>query len=94
MKKIICYTLLSLLTCIKTQAQSFYGTKEWGLVSGGSLYFGDLNDRYGFQEIHPAVGTFSGFILTHIFLYAHPSCNLKLVTAMLILVIFIIKHAT
>ena len=58
MKKVICYTLLILLTCLKTQAQSFYGTKEWGLVSGGSLYFGDLNDRYGFQEIYPTLGSF------------------------------------
>ena len=66
MKKVICYTLLILLTCLKTQAQSFYGTKEWGLVSGGSLYFGDLNDRYGFQEIYPALGSFFR-LHTHIY---------------------------
>ena len=58
MKKLIIYIFLCLLACTKTQAQSFYGTKEWGLVSGGSLYFGDLNDRYGFQEIYPALGSF------------------------------------
>lgn len=41
------------------KAQSFYTTTEYGVSLGGSQYFGDLNDRYGFNTPHPAVGVFT-----------------------------------
>ena len=40
------------------KAQRFYSANEYGFCAGGSQYFGDLNDHYGFQTIHPAYGAF------------------------------------
>ncbi|MEI8279453.1 MAG: DUF6089 family protein [Bacteroidota bacterium] len=40
-------------------AQTFYTGTEWGYSVGGSQYFGDLNDNYGFKTIHPVAGMFT-----------------------------------
>lgn len=45
----------------EVQAQSFYTGTEYGVAFGGSQYFGDLNDHYGFQYVRPAFGTFVRF---------------------------------
>lgn len=41
------------------KAQTFYTGTEYGVTLGGSQYFGDLNDRYGFQTVNPALGAFT-----------------------------------
>jgi len=42
-------------------AQTFYRSSEWGISLGGSQYFGDLNDQYGFKYIRPAGGIFGRY---------------------------------
>jgi hypothetical protein len=52
---------LTLLCCLfagAVQAQTFYSAYEWGVCLGGSQYFGDLNDKYGFKYVRPAGGMF------------------------------------
>ena len=44
-------------------AQTFFSTTEYGMSVGGSQYFGDLNDKYGFHYIRPAGGAFVRFHL-------------------------------
>jgi hypothetical protein len=62
MRKI--FVLLLLITAIKPiQAQTFFTGTEYGVVGGGSQYFGDLNDNYGFQYVRPVVGAFTRFHL-------------------------------
>lgn len=41
------------------RAQTFFGSGEYGIFAGGSQYFGDLNDKYGFQFVRPAGGAFA-----------------------------------
>lgn len=41
-----------------TYGQSFYTSTEVGIGGGGSQYFGDLNDRYGFKTISLAGGVY------------------------------------
>jgi len=48
----------SLLRSERTAAQLFYSGTEYGITIGGSQYFGDLNDNYGFQTPHPVGGIF------------------------------------
>lgn len=40
------------------RAQTYYSGSEYGISAGGSQYFGDLNDEYGFRFIRPAAGAF------------------------------------
>lgn len=46
-----------------THAQMFFGAGEYGIFAGGSQYFGDLNDKYGFQHVRPAFGGFARYHL-------------------------------
>jgi hypothetical protein len=50
---------LSLLCRHSLQAQSFFTGEEYGFAVGGSQYFGDLNDNYGFYFVRPAGGVFA-----------------------------------
>jgi len=43
----------------KTDAQNYFSGSEYGVTIGGSQYFGDLNDEYGFRFIRPAAGAFA-----------------------------------
>lgn len=58
LKKLVCF--FSLLFFLKTaNAQNYYSGSEYGVSFGGSQYFGDLNDEYGFRFIRPAFGGFT-----------------------------------
>jgi hypothetical protein len=46
------------LLATDTKAQEFFTGTEYGVLMGGSQYFGDLNNNYGFKTIHPALGIF------------------------------------
>ncbi len=50
--------LLLALFAGKANAQLFYSGTEYGIILGGSQYFGDLNDHYGFKFIRPVGGIF------------------------------------
>lgn len=51
--------LLGLLVAgVSSYAQTFFGAGEFGVIFGGSQYFGDLNDNYGFKYVRPAGGVF------------------------------------
>lgn len=54
------FFLLLVLTVFTrtTRAQSFFSGTEYGIALGGSQYFGDLNDKYGFKYVRPAGGLF------------------------------------
>ena len=41
------------------KAQSFFLGEEYGFAIGGSQYFGDLNDNYGFKYVRPTGGFFA-----------------------------------
>lgn len=60
--------LLSLLVLLLgssvSRAQLFYAGTEYGISLGGSQYFGDLNDKYGFKFIRPVGGVFIRHLLT------------------------------
>ncbi len=60
--RILC--LLLLLCGFSASAQSYYGANELGITAGGSQYFGDLNDHYGFRFVRPAVGIFARHHMT------------------------------
>jgi hypothetical protein len=56
--------IISALICSKyANAQTFFTGTEYGIALGGSQYFGDLNENYGFKSIRPAVGAFTRFHL-------------------------------
>lgn len=62
MKKVaVIILLLSLSLINRTSAQSFFQGTEYGVAFGGSQYFGDLNDNYGFKYTRPAFGPFIRF---------------------------------
>lgn len=42
----------------RSSAQLFFSGTEYGITFGGSQYFGDLNDQYGLNTIHPVGGVF------------------------------------
>ncbi|MFI5195594.1 MAG: DUF6089 family protein [Chitinophagales bacterium] len=42
----------------RVRAQMYYTANELGIALGGSQYFGDLNDNYGFKTIGPAGGIY------------------------------------
>jgi hypothetical protein len=50
--------LLLALAAKPATAQTFFENREYGISLGGSQYFGDLNDDYGFSYIRPAGGAF------------------------------------
>jgi hypothetical protein len=50
----ICATL----AVSKADAQEFFTGTEYGIGIGGSEYFGDLNENYGFHYVRPAFGGF------------------------------------
>lgn len=59
-KSIITFLLLLSMVCGReAQAQSFFTGQEYGFALGGSQYFGDLNDNYGFKYVRPAGGVFA-----------------------------------
>lgn len=62
LKYIFCLLVL-LFTVTKIDAQNYYSGSEYGISFGGSQYFGDLNDEYGFRFIRPAVGGFARYHL-------------------------------
>ncbi len=57
-KILIIFILFILVLAVPAGAQRFYSGNEYGFTFGGSQYFGDLNDNYGFHTIHPAYGAF------------------------------------
>ncbi len=46
------------------RAQTFFSGWEYGVWGGGSQYFGDLNDNYGFDYVRPAGGLFARYHLS------------------------------
>ncbi len=48
-----------LCSAIGVQAQTYYTSTEVGIGFGGSQYFGDLNDRYGFKTINLGGGIYA-----------------------------------
>lgn len=58
------FLLLTLCCGLPASSQTYYGGNEFGITAGGTQYFGDLNNHYGFQNIRPAVGAFARFHLT------------------------------
>ena len=56
--RIICFFALS-LSLSTAKAQNYYSGSEYGVSVGGSQYFGDINDEYGFRFIRPAFGAFA-----------------------------------
>ncbi len=58
MYRIVWVFLLLTAGLNKVTAQTFYSGTEYGVAIGGSQYFGDLNDDYGFQYVRPAAGLF------------------------------------
>ncbi|MCB0699962.1 MAG: hypothetical protein H6551_01825 [Chitinophagales bacterium] len=59
MRKLLYIISLSIVFVLPAKAQTFFTGTEYGISLGGSQYFGDLNDRYGFQTVHPAGGVFT-----------------------------------
>lgn len=58
-------TVLSvLLFTASANAQNFYTWKEYGISFGGTQYFGDLNENYGFKYVRPVFGPFIRFHAT------------------------------
>lgn len=59
MRQLLYILLVALLPITGINAQTFYTATEYGVSVGGSQYFGDLNDSYGFKTPYPAVGAFT-----------------------------------
>lgn len=57
MRKLLFIVLL--LSSSVSYSQTFFTTTEYGMSVGGSQYFGDLNDNYGFKTINPSIGAFT-----------------------------------
>ena len=56
-----------LLLCASSgvaHAQRFFTQHDFGVVAGGSQYFGDINDNYGFAFVRPAAGLTYRHLLT------------------------------
>ena len=58
LKRLAC-VIIVLISFTETRAQTYFSGSEYGVSFGGSQYFGDLNDEYGFRFIRPAVGGFA-----------------------------------
>ncbi len=50
--------IIFVIGTFRLQAQKYYTAIELGISAGGSQYFGDLNENYGFQTIHPSAGLY------------------------------------
>lgn len=50
---------IALLLCLHASAQRYFTALEVGFSGGGSQYFGDLNEHYGFQSIGGAGGIYA-----------------------------------
>jgi hypothetical protein len=60
MRKLIAiFTVLFAMQVTQLQAQSFFTGEEYGFSVGGSQYFGDLNENYGFKYVRPCGGVFA-----------------------------------
>lgn len=59
--------LLALVTFLtnKSVAQTFYKWTEFGASIGATQYFGDINDNYGFKEIHSNIGIVGRYNFNH-----------------------------
>jgi len=56
--KTLSILLFIILGACDAGAQRYFTALEVGVSAGGSEYFGDLNQHYGFREIHPAGGMY------------------------------------
>ncbi|KAA5536676.1 outer membrane beta-barrel protein [Taibaiella lutea] len=56
--KRIALLFLTIIGVTKASAQEFFTPTEYGVLLGGSTYFGDLNPNYGYKFIRPAGGLF------------------------------------
>jgi len=61
--KRIFFLLLFFSSSVKSFAQEFFQSSEYGVLLGASTYFGDLNPNYGMKFIRPAAG---GFVRYHL----------------------------
>ncbi len=59
MRKLLYILSLAMLSFAGAKGQTFYTGTEYGFMAGGSQYFGDLNDNYGFKTVNPVVGAFT-----------------------------------
>ncbi|HEY9176410.1 MAG TPA: DUF6089 family protein, partial [Flavipsychrobacter sp.] len=59
MRKLVYILSLAILFFADAKGQTFYTGTEYGFMVGGSQYFGDLNDNYGFKTVRPAGGVFT-----------------------------------
>ena len=57
--------LLCLGLLQKASGQYYYTMSEYGLAMGCSQYFGNLNNNYGFQTVHPDYALFFRYHLNH-----------------------------
>ena len=57
--KTILFLLITLCTAQAVQAQKYYTGTEVGISGGGSQYFGDLNENYGYKTIHVNGGIYA-----------------------------------
>lgn len=55
----VIFLLLALSPFSQACAQTYYTSTEVGIGVGGSQYFGDLNDRYGFKTVNPGGGIYA-----------------------------------
>jgi hypothetical protein len=55
----ILLVVVLLTAVLQVRAQTYFTSTEVGLSTGGSQYFGDLNDRYGFKTIDLAYGMYA-----------------------------------
>lgn len=58
MRRVLALLPLICLLAVPASAQLFYSGTEYGILLGGSQYFGDLNDNYGFKFVRPVGGVF------------------------------------
>lgn len=59
MRRLFIFIIALAASATGAKAQMFYTGSEYGISFGGSQYFGDLNDRYGFNTPGPALGAFA-----------------------------------
>lgn len=57
-RRIAFILFLAFSVAAQADAQLFFSGVEYGVSFGGSQYFGDLNDKYGFKHIRPVAGVF------------------------------------
>jgi hypothetical protein len=58
-KILVLISVIVILFAARLQAQSFFTGEEYGFAIGGTQYFGDLNDNYGFHYVRPSGGIFA-----------------------------------